>query len=80
MIQNSHITVKHYYLATILFWHYGSMFYVRVLLNLLNEMGKRDKMRGLPSILSLFCNEFNKFNNSRARMLDFIYHMTLGLL
>ena len=37
-----------------------------VLLNLLNEFGKRDKMRGLPSILSLFCNEFNKFNNTRA--------------
>ena len=34
-----------------------------VLLNLLNEVGKRDKMRGLPSILSLFRNEFNKFNN-----------------
>ena len=33
-------------------------------------------MRGLPSILSLFRNEFNKFNNTRARMLDFIYHMT----
>ena len=48
-----------------------------VLLNFLNELGKRDKMRGLPSILSLFRNEFNKFNNTRARMLDFIYHMTL---
>ena len=36
------------------------------LLNLLNELGKRDKMRGLPSILSLFRNEFNKFNNTRA--------------
>ena len=33
-------------------------------------------MRGLPSILTLFCNEFNKFNNTRARMLDSIYHMT----
>ena len=33
-------------------------------------------MRGLPSILSLFRNEFNKFNNTRARMLDSIYHMT----
>ena len=41
-----------------------------VLLNLLSGLGKRDKMRGLPSILSLFCNEFNKFNNTRARMLD----------
>ena len=37
-----------------------------VLLNLLNESGKRDKMRGLPSILSLFPNECNKFNNTRA--------------
>ena len=46
----------------------------RVLLNLLNKLGKRDKMQGLPSILSLFRNEFNKFNNTRARMLDSIYH------
>ena len=36
---------------------------VHVLLNLLNELRKRDKIRGLPSILSLFRNEFNKFNN-----------------
>ena len=26
-----------------------------VLLNLLNDLGKRDKMRDLSSILSLFC-------------------------
>ena len=37
-----------------------------VLLNLINELGKRDKMPGLPSILSLFPNEFNKFNNTRT--------------
>ena len=37
----------------------------RVLLNLLNELGKRDKMQGLPSILSLF-HEFNIFKNTRA--------------
>ena len=48
-----------------------------VLLNLLNKLGKIDKMRGLPSILYLFRNEFNKFNYTGARMLDFIYHMTL---
>ena len=47
-----------------------------VLLNLLNELGTRYKMRGLPSILSLFRNEFNKSNNTSARMLDYIYHMT----
>ena len=47
-----------------------------VLLNLLNKLGKRDKMRGLPSISSLFRSEFNKFNNIRARMSDSIYHMT----
>ena len=51
-----------------------------VSLNFLNELEKRDKMRGLPSVLSLFRNEFNKFNNTRARMLDSIYHLTLRLL
>ena len=52
---------------------------VYVLLNLLNELGKRDKMRGLPSILSIFRNEFDKFNNTGAQMLDSIYHMTFLL-
>ena len=51
-----------------------------VLLNLLKVWGKRDKMRGLPSILFLFRNKLNKFNNTRARMLDSIFHMTLRLL
>ena len=51
-----------------------------VLLNLLNELRKSAKMRGLPSILSLFCNEFNKFNNTGTRLLDSIYHMTLKFL
>ena len=37
-----------------------------VLLNLLNELRKRDKMRGLPSMLSLSRIKFNKFNNTRA--------------
>ena len=50
-----------------------------VLLNLLNELRKRDKMRGLLSILSLFRNTFNKLNNTGAQMLDSIYHMTLKL-
>ena len=58
----------------------GSYMSAHVLLNLLNELGKRDKMRGLPSILSFFRNEFNKFNNTRARMLDFIYRITLRYL
>ena len=51
-----------------------------VLLNLLNVLGKRDKMRGLPSIFSLFRNEFNKFNNTGARMLYSIYHISLNHL
>ena len=29
-------------------------------------------MRGLPSILPPFCDEFNKFNNTIARMLNSI--------
>ena len=42
----------------------GSYMSAHVLLILLNELGERDKMRGLPSILSLFRNEFNKFNKT----------------
>ena len=34
-------------------------------------------MRGSQSILSLFRNEIDKFKNTRAQMLDPIYHMTL---
>ena len=57
-----------------------------VLLNLLNELGKRDKMRGLLSILSLFRNKFNKFNNTRAQMLDstcglsILFHGVISLI
>ena len=43
-----------------------------VLLNLLNELGKRDKMRGLPRILSLCHNEFNKFNNTSKNVRLFL--------
>ena len=50
-----------------------------VLLNLLNELWESDKKRGLPSILSLFHNKFNKFNNTGARVSDYIYHMKLKL-
>ena len=60
--------------------HRGSYMSAHVLLNLLNDFWKSDKMRGLPSILPLFHNEFNKFNNTRARTLDSIYHMALRLL
>ena len=50
-----------------------------VLLNLINKLGKKDKMPGLPSILSLFGNKFYTFNNTGVQMLDSIYHMTLKL-
>ena len=42
---------------------------------LFNEFGKRDQMQGLLSISSLFRNEFNKFNNTGARIAYSIYHM-----
>ena len=41
------------------------------LLNLLNKLRKRDKMRGLPSILSLFFAA-SLIHNTGARMLDSI--------
>ena len=53
---------------------------VKVLMNLLNELGKSDKLRGLPNIFSVFRNELNKFNNTGARMLYSIHHMPLKLL
>ena len=42
--------------------------------------GKSDKMRGLPRILLLFRKDFNTFNNTGARMLDSINHVTLKLI
>ena len=59
--------------------HRGTYMSAYVLLNLLNSLRKGDKMRSLPSTLSLFHNEFNKFNDTGARMLDSIYHLTLKL-
>ena len=50
-----------------------------VLLNLLNELGEKIRCETLPSILSGFPNEFNKFNNTGARMQDSIYQMPLKL-
>ena len=47
----------------------------RVLLNSLNELRENDKLRGLSIILSLFLSEFNKFNNTRPRILDSFCHM-----
>ena len=35
-----------------------------VLLNLLEELRKRDKIIGLSSMLSLFRKEFDKFNST----------------
>ena len=46
-----------------------------VLLNLLNELGERDKMYFI-----FFRNEFDEFKKTRAHMIDSIYHMTLRLL
>ena len=50
-----------------------------VLVNLLNELGEKIRCEALPSILSVFPNEFNKFNNTGARMQDSIHHVTLKL-
>ena len=50
------------------------------LLNLSKELRNSDKMQGLPSILSHFGNELNKFDNTGAQMLDSIYNITLKLL
>ena len=46
----------------------GSYMSSHVLLNLLNELKGSYKMRGLPSILSLFRNEFDTFINTGATL------------
>ena len=38
-----------------------------VLWSLSNKLEKSDKMQGMPSILTLFHNKFNKFNNTGAK-------------
>ena len=58
----------------------GSYMSAHVLLNLLNELRKRDKCEASRAFLYLFRNEFDKFNNTGSRMLNSFYHMTLKLL
>ena len=54
------------------------MFYMsaHVYLNLFNGLGGV-KSEVWPRIVSFSPNEFNKFSNTGARTVDFIYHMTL---
>ena len=50
--------------------NFESNIHVPVLLELLNSLQKSDKMLDKPRILSLYLNSFNKFNDTRALMLD----------
>ena len=50
-----------------------------VLLNLLNKLRKEIKCEACRAFY-LCRNEFNKYNNTKTRMLDSIYHMTLKIL
>ena len=50
-----------------------------VLLNLLSELKKRDKMRGLPSILSLFRYECNK-NITSAKFQNDLLKNVVGVV
>ena len=51
-----------------------------VLLNLLNKLRKRDKMRGLQSKNITFPTSLTNSKNTGARMLNSIDHVTLKLL
>ena len=55
----------------------GTYMSAHVLLNLLNELRKRDKMRGLLGMLSLLRNRFNELNNTGAWILHYVYHMSI---
>ena len=58
----------------------GSSMSAHVLLNSLSELGKEIKCEACRIFFLFFNNELNKFNNTRARMLDSIHHMTSRLL
>ena len=60
-------------------FHRGPYTSANVLLNLINELWEGNKIRGLPIDLSLFRNEFIKFNNVRARILESMF-MTLKIV
>ena len=47
-----------------------------VLLNLLNELRKRDKYEDCRAFYLFFATSLITFNKTGARMLDFIYQMT----
>ena len=47
------------------------------IIEFIKRVGENDKTRGLAEHLTSFPNKLNKFNNTRARMQDSIYHMTL---
>ena len=49
-----------------------------ILLNLLNQLRKRDKNLMLAKHLYLFSNKYNKLNNTAAQILSSIYHMTIN--
>ena len=51
-------------------WSIESCIRAPVLLNLLNSLGKTDKMLGKASHIIFSPNSFNKFNNTWALMYD----------
>ena len=61
-----HMGCIHLYKHTLSSIYRESYMSAHVLLNLLNELGKHDKMQGLSTILSLFRSKFIKFNNTEA--------------
>ena len=44
-----------------------------VLMNLSNQLRKRDKMCGYAEHFIAFCNKFNNFNYTGTQLLDSIY-------
>ena len=50
-----------------------------VLVNLLTSWRKKIQCEVCQAFLSLIRNEFNKFNNTSAQLLDSFYYMTLRL-
>ena len=66
--------------ALAIFLNGGSYISAHVLLNLLNELRKKDKFVACQTFYLFFATSLIKFINIGARMLDSVYHVVLKLI
>ena len=66
--------------ALAIFLNRGCYRSAHVLLNLLNDLRKKDKFAACQTFYLFFATSLIKFNNTGALMLDSIYHVVFKLI